>query len=456
MEVVPNSIYRKTKESKLAIIIFKWQLRKRLPLFFSHFSTKFRIHQIIFNFAIIRECLYRKLNLSFTFGVRMELISIVEKKFLELYSEQPLLVRSPGRVNLIGEHTDYNNGFVLPAAIDKAIYFAIAPRTDYVCKIFALDLNDDYSFSLDDLKHSEKGWPNYLMGVVDQIQKLGKKFRGFNCVFGGDIPIGAGLSSSAALEAGLGFSINHIYNLGIDKLALVKLAQKAENEFVGVKCGIMDQFISVFGKSGNVLRIDCQSLAYEYFPFEFDNISVVLFDTRVSHSLASSEYNQRRKECNSGVEVIRKDNPGVNSLRDVTIEMLNSYKDKMDPVVFKRCKYAVEENYRLLNACDKLKEGDLKEFGKLMYETHEGLSKDYEVSRTESDFLVELVKPNQKVYGSRMMGGGFGGCTINLIENDAVDEIKEFVIAQYKNKFGKEPGVYVTKISNGTEILRGK
>ncbi|MHB8907161.1 MAG: galactokinase, partial [Melioribacteraceae bacterium] len=219
----------------------------------------------------------------------------IEKKFLEIFNEKPLLVRSPGRVNLIGEHTDYNNGFVLPAAIDKAIYFAVSPREDRECKLHSFDLNDNITFNLDKLEFSKKGWPNYLIGMVDQLIKTGHVLKGFNCVFGGDIPIGAGLSSSAALEAGLGFSLNHIFNLGIDKLTLVKLAQKAENEFVGVNCGIMDQYINIFGKNGHVLRIDCQSLDYEYFPFEFDNISVVLFDTSVSHSLASSEYNQRRK-----------------------------------------------------------------------------------------------------------------------------------------------------------------
>jgi galactokinase len=386
----------------------------------------------------------------------MDIVRSVEEKFKKIFNEEPLIVRSPGRVNLIGEHTDYNNGFVLPAAIDKAIYFAISPRKDEICKIQALDLNDDFEFRISNLEFSKKGWPNYLMGVVEQLTKAGYKFNGFNCVFGGDIPIGAGLSSSAALEAGLAFSINHIYKLGIEKIDLVKYSQKAENEFVGVKCGIMDQYISVFGKKGNVLQIDCQSLDYKYFPFEFENISVVLFDTRVTHSLASSEYNKRRAECTTGVEIIRKNHPQVNSLRDVSIEMLNEYKSKLDSVVYRRCKYAVEESARLLNACDSLTKGDLQTFGKLMYETHEGLSKDYEVSCAELDYLVELTKGNQKIYGSRMMGGGFGGCTINLIENEAVDDAVKSVSEFYKNKFGKEPKVYITKISNGTEILKGK
>lgn len=386
----------------------------------------------------------------------MSIATTVEKKFKELFSEEPIVVRSPGRVNLIGEHTDYNMGFVLPGAIDKAVYFAIAPRSDNQCKLFAVDMNDSFEFKVDDLKKSEKSWPNYLMGVIDQLVKAGKNLKGFNCVFGGNIPIGAGLSSSAAIEAGLAFALDHIFNLGVDKLDMVKLAQKAENEFVGVKCGIMDQYINIFGESGNVLRIDCRSLEYEYFPFDFKNVSIVLFDTGVSHSLASSEYNQRRKECSEGVSIIKKQFPSIESLRDVSISLLGEFESKMDPVIYKRCKYAVEENDRLLKACYALNDNDLNKFGSLMYQTHEGLSKDYEVSCKELDYLVELTKDNPKVYGSRMMGGGFGGCTINLIENDSVDEITKHVSEKYKSKFNIEAKTYVTKISSGTGIISVK
>lgn len=386
----------------------------------------------------------------------MSIPEVVEKKFHELFNEEPVVVRSPGRVNLIGEHTDYNMGYVLPGAIDKAIYFAVAPRNDDHCKLFAVDMNDSFEFRISDLQFSKKGWPNYLMGVVDQLLKSGYKLKGFDCVFGGDIPIGAGLSSSAAIEAGLIFTLDHIFNLGIDKLDMVKLAQKAENEFVGVNCGIMDQYINIFGESGNVLRIDCRSLEYEYFPFDFKNVSIVLFDTGVSHSLASSEYNQRRKECSEGVSVISKQFPNVKSLRDVSTALLHEFKTKLDPVVYRRCKYAVEENARLLKACSSLNKKDLYEFGMMMYQTHEGLSKDYEVSCKELDYLVELLKDNPKVYGSRMMGGGFGGCTINLIENDSIDEIASFVSENYKNKFNIDSKTYVTKISSGTSIISVK
>jgi galactokinase len=385
----------------------------------------------------------------------MNIPETIEKKFADLFTEKPLLVRSPGRVNLIGEHTDYNMGYVLPGAIDKAIYFAITPRSDNRCRLFALDMNDDFEFSIDQFARSDKSWPNYLMGVVEQLKNKNLKPGGFNCVFGGDIPLGAGLSSSAALEAGLAFALNHLFNLGLDNLTLVKLAQKAENEFVGVKCGIMDQYINIFGKSGNVLRIDCRSLEYRYFPFRFDNLSVVLFDTRVSHSLASSEYNQRRRECATGVETIKKDFPQVESLRDVPVSLLIEYKNRLDPVVFKRCKYAVEESERLLKACDALNNGDLEKFGSLMYETHEGLSSDYEVSCPQLDYLVGLTKDNPRVYGSRMMGGGFGGCTINLIETASIEEIARSISGAYKNKFNLESKTYITKISDGTGIIPG-
>jgi galactokinase len=383
----------------------------------------------------------------------MDLLEKVRIKFLHEFNEEPIIVRSPGRVNLIGEHTDYNNGFVLPAAIDLAIYIAISKREDSKCKIFAFDLDDYFEFDLNDINKAEKNWPNYLLGVIDQLQKNKYCINGFNCVFGGTIPIGAGLSSSAALEAGLIFSLNKLYDLNIEKIDMVGMAQKAENEFVGVNCGIMDQFINIFGKEGNVLQIDCRSLDYKYFPFIFNDVSVVLFNTKVSHSLASSEYNQRRKECSNGVGVIQKDYPDVESLRDVTIEMLESYKDKLDPIVYRRCKYAVEENIRLLNACESLLKKDLKTFGNYMYQTHDGLSKDYEVSCPELDFLVEQSKQFSSVYGARMMGGGFGGCTINLVENSSIDEVVNIISKVYQEKFGKEPGVYITHISNGTELI---
>lgn len=386
----------------------------------------------------------------------MSLVKSATVIFREKFKVQPLLFRSPGRVNLIGEHTDYNMGYVLPAAIDKAIFFAITPRSDRQCNVYAMDMNEEHEFSLDNLPFSKKGWPNYLMGAVDQFVKAKYSIRGFNCVFGGDIPIGAGMSSSAAIEAGLAFALNSMFDLQIDALSLVKLAQKAENEYVGVRCGIMDQYINIFGKQDNVLRIDCRSLEYKYYPFAFNNISLVLFDTCVSHSLASSEYNRRREECSGGVAIIKTCNPEVNSLRDVSVDMIQKCKDKMDSTIYRRCKYVVEENDRVLQACGELEKGDLKAFGKLMLKTHEGLSRDYEVSCKELDYLVELVQDDPQIYGSRMMGGGFGGCTINLIENNHVDDVSKMVIERYKQKFNIDLKIYITSISSGTNIITTK
>jgi len=383
----------------------------------------------------------------------MNILEAVEQSFKKKFGEKPLLVRSPGRVNLIGEHTDYNQGFVLPAAIDKAVYFAIAPRADHVCNIVALDMHDEYHFMIDDLQKSSKGWPNYLIGVVDQLLKSQYPLRGFNCVFGSTIPIGAGLSSSAALEAGLAFALNKLFDLHADNLTLVKLAQRAENEFVGVRCGIMDQFINIFGEKNKVLQIDCRSLEYTYYPFQHPNISIVLYNTGVSHSLASSEYNKRREQCGAGVDIIKQRHPQVTYLRDVSLSMLEECRIDLEPVIYRRCKYVVEENDRLLKACGELEKGNLKMFGSFMYQTHHGLSQDYEVSCKELDFLVAAVQDIPQVFGARMMGGGFGGCTINLIENQKIAEINRQVTEQYKKEFHIDLKTYISSIDSGTHII---
>jgi len=383
----------------------------------------------------------------------MNLALAVEDKFKQLYGEQPLVVRSPGRVNLIGEHTDYNMGYVLPGAIDKAIYFALAPRNDHFSELHAVDMHEEHTFCLNDIHRSGQRWPDYLMGVVDQLRKAGYDFNGFNCVFGGDIPIGAGLSSSAAVEAGLAFALNAIFELKLDKLSLVKMSQKAENEFVGVQCGIMDQFVNIFGAENKVLRLDCRSLEFERFPFEFNDVAILLFNTNVSHSLASSEYNKRRLECGEGVALLRRNFPRVRSLRDVTPEMLNETASALGPILFRRCKYVVEENLRLLRVCESLIESDLNEVGDAMYRSHEGLSHDYEVSCAELDYLVSLVQGAPGVYGARMMGGGFGGCTINLVAKDQAGEVENLVRREYKKKFNHDPAVYEIALSEGTNIV---
>lgn len=380
----------------------------------------------------------------------MSSLRSVEASLKQIAGENTVFVRSPGRVNLLGEHTDYNEGFVLPAAIGKAIYLAITPHTDNICKLTALDMHEEHEFTPATLSPSSKRWPNYIMGVVDQLKKAGYVFCGFDCLFGGDIPIGAGMSSSAALEAGVAFGLNKTFSLGIDNLSIVKLAQKAENEFVGVKCGIMDQYVNIFGEKGKVLRIDCRTLDHVSYPFNFPGISIALFDTRVTHSLAATEYNQRRRECQEGVEAVRRAHPDVRNLRDVSREMLAEAESRMTPTVYRRCSYVVGENERMSRATSALVRKDLKLFGELMYLTHEGLRDEYAVSCEELDFLVDLASKHSSVHGARMMGGGFGGCTINLVDTDAIDALKEEFFREYEKRFSKKPNMYVTSIDRGT------
>ncbi|TDE16601.1 galactokinase [Dyadobacter psychrotolerans] len=376
------------------------------------------------------------------------------RKFGEDDSVQPRVFRSPGRINLIGEHTDYNNGFVLPASVDKAVYFVISPRTDSQVILHAADLDETYSFSLDDLSKPEQSWPHYQIGIIEQIQKRGLKIGGFQTSFGGDVPVGAGLSSSAALECCLLFALNELFELNLDRFEIVKMSQKAENEYVGVQCGIMDQFASAFGKEESVIRLDCRSLEYEYFPFPMKDYLLVLCDTSVKHSLASSEYNTRRLECEKGVSILQKYDPAILSLRDTTPEFVNLHKEELGDVVFRRCKYMTEEIQRVQDACDLLVQGDLDSFGKKMYATHQGLQHEYEVSCPELDFLVEQTLDNSDVLGARMMGGGFGGCTINLVKIDGVDAFEENMKSVYKEEYGIDLPCYRVKITDGTEELK--
>jgi galactokinase len=379
--------------------------------------------------------------------------SAVRDEFRKRYGESPLLVRSPGRVNLIGEHTDYNEGFVLPAAVDKALYFAVSGRTDGLCDLQALDLGDSHKARLDALSKSSKRWPDYLLGVADQLQKAGHSLPGFNCVFGGDVPIGSGMSSSAAIEGGLAFALDALFDLGIPPLELVKLAQRAENDFVGVRCGIMDQFINIFGRPGKVLKLDCRSLDYTYYPFDRKDLRIVLCDTRVKRELASSEYNVRRRQCETGVSLLAKSHPGIKSLRDVSLDLLLQRKGELDPVIFKRCSYVVQENARVEEACRDLDKADFISFGKRMNESHAGLRDEYAVSSAELDVLVEAAQGVTGVLGSRMMGAGFGGCTISLVEENAVEALSEAAARAYRSTFKTEPRIFISRPSSGTEIL---
>lgn len=379
-------------------------------------------------------------------------------QFSEIYplSASPLIIRSPGRINIIGEHTDYNNGFVLPAAIDKAIYVAIAKRDDSEIHLYAGDYKQHHTLTTATVETSDKHWPNYILGVVDQIQKKGHTIGGFNLLIDGDVPLGAGLSSSAAVECATAFALNELFGLGLSKLQMVQVAQKAEHTFAGVMCGIMDQFASMFGKKDRVIQLDCRSLEYEYVPLNLEGYKIVLLNTNVKHSLSSSEYNTRRLQCEQGVELVKKHVPGVLSLRDVTMQMLHEYVLPVDELIYTRCKYVVEEIQRLLEGCKDLQHGDIEALGKKMYRTHEGLSKEYEVSCKELDFLVTAVKDNPDVVGARMMGGGFGGCTINIVKEAAIEPLIESISKKYKEKMQLDLTAYIVQIENGTGLVTEK
>ena len=373
--------------------------------------------------------------------------------FKNEFRSDPILIRAPGRINLIGEHTDYNEGFVLPAAINLATYFAIDKSKNNYSKIISVDLNDSFILDIKSLKKSDKEWANYILGVLDQLKKKEISIENFNLVFGGDIPIGAGLASSAALETGFLFALDKLFNLNMDKLEIIQLSQNAEHEFVGVKCGIMDQFASVIGSEKKVILLDCRNLEYKYYPFEFEDVSILLCDTGVSHSLASSEYNIRRNECDLGVNIINKIDNNIKSLRDVPIELLEMNKEKFSEKIYNRCKYIISENDRVLLACEYLNERDLISLGKLMYESHQGLKYEYEVSCNELDYLVNEVKKIEGVYGARMMGGGFGGCTINLVRNENLENICSSISEKYYKKFKVKLKTYKVNIAGGTSEL---
>jgi galactokinase len=370
--------------------------------------------------------------------------------------EQTIVVRSPGRINLIGEHTDYNEGYVLPAAIDKAAYLALTPRADNQINLYSIDLQDEYHTNIEEFERVEQqqhAWANYLLGVADQYRQRDKLSKGFDAALTADVPIGAGLSSSAAVENAVVVALNSMLNTGYEKLTMVEMSQQAEHSYPRLMCGIMDMFASMMGRKDHVIRLDCRSLEYAYEPLDMSEYKIVLFDSRVEHSLGSSEYNVRRQQCEEGVALVRVHYPHVLSLRDVTMDMLDKYVLPVSELVYRRCSYVLEENARLLSACDYLEQGDMQSFGEQMYRSHEGLSRKYEVSCKELDFLVDQVKGNPNVLGARMMGGGFGGCTINLVKAEGVNKLIEEVTKAYKEGMGKDTNAYITKIENGTNII---
>lgn len=382
-----------------------------------------------------------------------QLIKTTTAFFEKSFGNSPQkIVLSPGRINIIGEHIDYNDGYVLPAAIDKVICFTFEKTNAPKSTIIAIDLDESFEINLESpITLSETIWTNYFRGVLQQIQKKGLAIGNFNCVFSSNIPMGSGLSSSAALECGFLYGLNEVFQLDIKPIDIALMGQSAEH-WVGINCGIMDQFSSVMGKENQVVKIDCRSLEYEYHKADFSDYSLVLFDSNVKHSLFTTAYNQRRQECEQGLAILTAHFPEVSSFRDCTEAQICSIKDKMTEDVFKRSNYAIKEIKRVILACEALDRGDILTLGQLLFETHEGLSKEYEVSCAELDMIVATLKKEPAVVGSRMMGGGFGGCTINLIKKGEEDAIKTKLTQLYQAAFGIELKTYEVKISNGTSL----
>ncbi len=385
-------------------------------------------------------------------------MSLKEKliaNFNNNFNQEPQIFYSPGRINIIGEHTDYNEGFVLPAAVDKGIFILIKENDSDYIHLVSDDFDEKISFNLNDLPTKGKGhWSDYILGIIDQLNRGNLQIKGFNLLIGGDIPIGSGMSSSAAVECATVFALNTIFDLGLDRIEMVKMAQQAEHDFAGVKCGIMDMFASMMGKKDHAIRLDCRSLAYEYVPMNLQGYKFVLFNSMVKHNLASSAYNERRNQCETGVKWLNEGGITINSLRDANLEMLEKYVKSKDSVVYQRCKYVVEEKLRLLDVCEALSQNEYEKVGKVMYQTHEGLSKDYKVSCEELDILIEIVKPNSAVLGGRMMGGGFGGCTINLVKDEAIEDLIKEVTEKYKSKTGKICEAYIVSSEDGTHAVK--
>ncbi len=372
----------------------------------------------------------------------------IKRHFSERFGAAGTLYASAGRINLIGEHTDYNGGFVFPGAIDKVIMAEIKPTDTNKVRVYSVDIDEYAEFGLNEEDAPRQQWARYIFGVCREIIKRGGKVGGFDAVFAGNVPLGAGLSSSAALESCFAFALNDMFNDNkIDKFELAKIGQSTEHNYCGVNCGIMDQFASVFGKKDHLIRLDCRSLEYEYFPFKLDGYKLVLVDSKVKHELVDSPYNKRRASCEHVAQVL-----GVETLRDAELADLENVKDKISEEDYNRAKYVIEEKQRVLDVCDALQRGDYDTVGDRMYKTHEGMSKLYEVSCVELDYLNDLAK-ECGVTGSRIMGGGFGGCTINLVKDELYDNFIAVAKEKFAAKYGHEPQVYDVIVSDGARKI---
>lgn len=375
-------------------------------------------------------------------------IRIVKQAFADRFGGESAVYASPGRINLIGEHTDYNGGFVFPGAVDCGIVAAIRPNGTGRVRAYSIDLGENSEFGLEEKDAPAEGWAKYIFGVCREMTKLGVEVRGFDCTFSGDVPLGAGMSSSAALESTFAYALNDMFaDNRIDKFSLAKVGQMTEHHYVGVNCGIMDQFASVFGKKDNLMRLDCRSMEFEYFPFDPKGYRLLLVNSVVKHELVDSPYNKRRESCERVAKAL-----GIETLRDADFADLEAVKDKISEEDYKRARYVIGEKQRVLDVCEALEKGDYETVGARMYQTHWGMSRDYEVSCEELDFLVEVAE-RCGVTGSRIMGGGFGGCTINLVKEELYDNFVATAKREFNEKFGHEPKIYDVVISDGARKL---
>ena len=373
-------------------------------------------------------------------------------EFQRSYHTRPAIFRAPGRVNLIGEHTDYNDGFVMPAAIGFYTWIAASARPDRTLHVRSEEFHETIDLPLDSLSGPpRKHWSDFVRGVAAVLQSKGVVLSGASLIIQGQVPMGAGLSSSAALEVATGLALLGISQKEVPPLDLVKICQRAEHEYVGTRCGIMDQFIAVFASSGHALMIDCRSLESESLSIP-DDARLVICNSMVKHELASGEYNRRREECEAGIKVFRKNSPTVHALRDVNLEDLANHAAELTDVVYRRCRHVISENQRVLDAAEALRASDLGRFGRLMYESHRSLQQDYEVSSSELDMLVDIASGCEGVYGSRMTGGGFGGCTITLVGSNSVETFREKIIQKYREKTGITPDLYICSAAEGAGV----
>jgi galactokinase len=375
-------------------------------------------------------------------------IEWLKQEFRELYGSHPQVFRVPGRVNLIGEHTDYNEGFVMPAAIDFSTWAAVTSRSDSTFNLRSHSFSEPVSFNLYDGQQPRHDWSDYVVGVIDQIKHSGQRLSGADILIHGEVPIGAGLSSSAAIEVAVGLALLTSSGRSVDRTQLALLCQRAENDFVGMRCGIMDQFVSCNGKRNHALMLDCRSLAFELLPLP-GTTRMVICNSMVKHQLAAGEYNQRRAACEEGVRILRRGRPAIKSLRDVSVEDLESSRDQLPDVIYRRCRHVVTENARVECAAIMLRDGNLRGFGELMAQSHTSLRDDYEVSCRELDILVEIAGRQPGLHGARMTGGGFGGCTINLVSAEHAADFRQHVANAYEQATGLVPEIYISTAADG-------